>query len=98
MKRNMEIQQEVLEFKLNLSKVSSKRRRQLIQACIFNLPFYLSNSEVRMLEKNRVPKMYDTLWYKLILDENDIVTDLLIYKREETQDLLARRIKLRNAI
>lgn len=98
MKRNMETQQEVLEFKLNLSKVSSKRKRQLIQAYIFDLPLYLSNSEVRMLEKNRVPKMYDALWYKLILDENGIVTDLLIYRIEETQELLARRIKLRHAI
>lgn len=89
--------EETLEFKLNLSNVSSKRKRQLIQACIFNLPLYLSNSEVRMLEKNRVPKMYDALWYKLILDENDIVTDLLIYRREETQELLARSIRLRHA-
>lgn len=96
MKRNSG--EEILEFKLNLSKVSSKRRRQLIQACIFNLPLYLSNSEVKILEKNRIPKMYDALWYKLILDENDIVTDLLIYRTEETQELLARRIKLRHAI
>lgn len=96
MKRN--IMEETLMFRLDLSKVSPQRKRQLLQSCIYDLPLYLTNEEVKLLKKDRVPKVSNILWYKLIVDENSVVTDLLIYKGEEAQNLLARRIKLRNAV